>query len=407
MKILQLNTVYLNGGSTGRIVYDLQKIHERNGIDSYVAYGYKTSNNIVDNTMCLQGWWRRKWNILKTRLFASHGFYNVTETKRLIKYMDEVKPDIIHLHNIHNHYVNVEMLFVYIKKLKIPVVWTLHDCWPFTGWCAYFDYVHCNKWATGCHHCPSKKDYPFTWFFDKSESNYQKKKEVFSGVKNLTLVTPSRWLADLTRESFLREYPVMVINNGTDTEVFRPMNTDLKERLGITGKKMILAIAAKLAKRKGADYLLQIPSKLNDDEVLVMLGLTDEQVQSLPKEKCIGITYTNSVQELSEYYSAADVFINPTLEDNFPTTNIESLACGTPIVTFKTGGSIEVIDENTGYVVEQGDLVSLLDSMRIILSKGKDSCCSYCRNKAVELYEKEKQYLKYIDLYKRILHEES
>ena len=328
MKILQLNTVYKNGGSTGRIVYDLQRIHEQSGIDSYVAYGFNTNNEAIKNTICLQSFLRRKWNILKCRLFARHGFYNVTETKRLIRYMNEVKPDVIHLHNIHNHYVNVEMLFEYIKKHEIPVVWTLHDCWPFTGWCAYFDYAQCDKWKTGCHHCPSKHDYPFTWFFDRSESNYLKKKVVFCGVKNLTLVTPSRWLADLTRESFLKEYPVEVIYNGADTDVFHPLETDLKNRLGIAGKKMILAIAAKLAKRKGAEYLLQIPAKLRDDEVLVMLGLTEGQVLSLPKEKCIGVTYTNSVQELAEYYSAADVFINPTLEDNFPTTNIEALACG-------------------------------------------------------------------------------
>lgn len=402
MKIFQLNTVYKNGGSTGRIVYDLQKIHEQEGMDSYIAYGYKTSNDIAVKTICLQGWWRRKWNILKTRLFARHGFYNITETKRLIKYIDEVKPDIIHLHNIHNHYVNVEMLFDFIKKYDIPVVWTLHDCWPFTGWCAYFDYAQCDKWKTGCHHCPSKHDYPFTWFFDRSESNYKKKKDVFCGVKNLTLVTPSQWLADLTRGSFLKTYPVKVINNGTDIEVFRPMNTDLKERLGIAGKKMILAIAAKLSKRKGADYLLQIPDKLNDNEVLVMLGLTNEQVKSLPKEKCIGITYTNSIQELAEYYSAADVFINPTLEDNFPTTNIESLACGTPIVTFKTGGSVEVIDENTGFVVEQGDVARMLDAVRTILKQGKKHYQKKCRNKAINQYEKEKQYMKYVELYKQI-----
>jgi glycosyltransferase involved in cell wall biosynthesis len=171
MKLLSINTFY-KYGSTGRIVYDLQRIHKQFGIDSYVAYGDRTNNEEAKNVICLQGWWRRKWNILKTRLFAQHGFYNITETKRLIKYIDEVKPDIIHLHNIHNHYVNVEMLFDYIKKHDIPVVWTLHDCWPFTGWCAYFDYAQCDKWKIGCHHCPSKHDYPFTWFFDKSESNY-------------------------------------------------------------------------------------------------------------------------------------------------------------------------------------------------------------------------------------------
>ena len=402
MKILQLNTVYKNGGSTGRIVYDLQKMHEQNGIDSYVAYGYNTNNEVVKNTICLQNSLRRKWNTLKTRLFARHGFYNITETKRLIKYMDEVKPDVIHLHNIHNHYVNVEMLFDYIKKHEIPIVWTLHDCWPFTGWCAYFDYAQCNKWKTECHHCPSKHDYPFTWFFDRSKSNYHKKKNSFCGVKNLTLVTPSRWLADLTRKSFLKEYPVEVINNGTDTKVFYPMETDLKSRLGIEDKKMILAIAAKLSKRKGADYMLQIPTKLKEDEVLVLLGLRNEQIQSLPKNKCIGITYTNSVQELAEFYSAADVFINPTLEDNFPTINIEALACGSPIVTFRTGGSVEVIDKQTGFIIEQGNLDAMLNAVREILSNSKENYRIYCRKKAVNLYEKEKQYAKYVELYKRI-----
>lgn len=420
MIILQINTVYKNGGSTGRIVYDLQRIQEQYGIDSYVAYGYNTNQVDTPQTICLQTPLRRKWNILKTRLFARHGFYNVAETKRLINYMDAVKPDVIHLHNIHNHYVNVEMLFDYIKKNEIPVVWTLHDCWPFTGWCAYFDYAQCGKWETGCHHCPSKHDYPFTWFFDRSESNYEKKKEIFCGVKNLTLVTPSQWLANLTRQSFLREYPVEVINNGTDTKIFRPMNTDLKSRLGITDKKMILAIAAKLAKRKGADYLLQIPTKLNDDEVLVMLGLTDGQVESLPKEKCLGVTYTNSIQELAEYYSAADIFINPTLEDNFPTTNIESLACGTPIVTFKTGGSIEaVLDEESieyvgkvmttsvGAVVPQNDIESMVQATREVINMGKSMFCDACRRKVEERYDKDKQYLQYIKLYKEIQKNES
>lgn len=403
MKIIQINTVYKNGGSTGRIVYDLQKMHEHVDIKSYVAYGYKTTSMYFNNTICLQGWWRRKWNILKTRLFACHGFYNKYETNKLIKYLDEIKPDIIHLHNIHNHYVNVGMLFDYIKKNDIPVVWTFHDCWPFTGWCSHFDYAHCDKWITGCYNCPCKNDYPFTWFFDRSKSNYKKKKKAFCGVNNMILVTPSQWLSSFLPNSFLKEYPVEVINNGTNTDIFYPMKTNLKERLRISGKKMILAIAAKLATKKGGDYLMQITSKLNENEVLVLLGLTTKQVQSLPKEKCIGITYTNSVQELAEYYSAADVFINPTLEDNFPTTNIESLACGTPIVTFKTGGSVEVIDENTGFVVEQGNLNAMLDSMRIILTNGKDYYRNYCRNKAVKMYKNEKQYYKYIELYKTII----
>lgn len=405
MRVLQINTFY-KFGSTGRIVYDLNELSEQEGIDAYVAYGCETISHNDSHTLCLQGTIRRKLNILRTRLFARHGFYNEYETNKLLKYVDEVKPDIIHLHNIHNHYVHVGMLFDYIKQKNIPVVWTLHDCWPFTGWCAYFDFAQCDRWKLGCHHCPSKHEYPFTWFFDRSKSNFQKKKESFCGVKNLTLVTPSQWLADITRKSFLKDYSVQCINNGVDTELFLPVKTDLKNRLGITDKKMILAIAAKLSKRKGVDYLLQLLQKLNQDEVLVLLGLTEKQISRLPKGNCFGVSYTNSVQELAEYYSAADVFINPTLEDNFPTTNIEALACGTPVITFQTGGSVESVDEKTGFVIPQGNLDAMLQAIRVVESRGKEYYLKACREKAVEKYNKDKQYYKYIDLYKKLLDKE-
>ena len=404
MKILQINTFYKHG-STGRIVSDLQGFCQQNNIECYVAYGCKTSDNINKNSICLQGYWRRKWNILKTRLFGRHGFYNIEETNKLIEYINQIKPDVIHLHNIHNHYINIELLFDYIKKQNYPIIWTLHDCWPFTGWCAYFDYVACNKWKSYCYNCPSLKDYPRTWFFDRSYDNYYRKKKIFIGVRKMTLVTPSNWLASLIQSSFLKEYPINVINNGVDLDLFRPIKTNIKNKLGIEDKNVLLAIVPNLAKRKGAGDLLKIPHLLKNNEILLLIGLTPKQIKQLPKNNCIGIAYTENINDLVAIYSAVDVFINPTYEDNFPTTNIEALACGTPVVTYNTGGSIEVVDELTGYVVQKGNINEMLKASRSIIEKGKDFYQQNCRNKALLCYEKNKQYMKYIQIYLNSLKE--
>ena len=416
MIVLQINQTYKHGGSTGRIAYDLLLTQKKEGIDGFVIYGYSDGESSDAYSLCLQrNILRRRINILRTRLFDAHGFYNEYETDVLIRKVEELKPDIIHLHNIHNHYVHVGRLFDYIKKHNIPVVWTLHDCWPFTGHCAYFDYADCNKWKTMCHDCPSLKDYPPTWFFDRTSRNYKDKNESFCGVKNLTLVTPSKWLAELTRESFLSEYPVVTINNGVDINIFRPTNDNVKERLGISGKKMLLAMATTFDRRKGTQYLRQLPKMLSDDEVLVLVGLAKEQLEKFNMPRCIGIGRTNSVEELAAYYSAADVFINPTLEDNFPTTNIEALACGTPVVTFKTGGSVEsvldgesvvcennIIYSSVGMVVPKGDMQAMLTAVRKITVKGKSAYSCACRRKAEEYYDKNNQYMKYVELYNEV-----
>ncbi|MCD8291870.1 MAG: glycosyltransferase, partial [Prevotella sp.] len=395
MRILQINTTYKNGGSTGRIAYDLKNTIENNGMEAYVAFGFEYVKTNDDNTFKLECIPELKWNILKTRIFARHGFYNINSTKRLLNYIDRIKPDIIHLHNIHNHYVNVEMLFDYIKKHNIPVVWTLHDCWSFTGWCAYFDYANCDRWKTLCHDCPCNHDYPFTWFFDRSSENYEKKKTVFNGVKNLTIVTPSEWLSNLVKQSYLKNYPVKVINNGVDISVFKPLESKIKEELNISGKKMILAMGMTLNKRKGIEYLMKLRKELNDDERLVLVGVKASDKSKIETDKCICMERTSNIQRLVELYSAADVFINPTLEDNFPTTNIEALSCGTPVVTFNTGGSVESVDESTGHIVEKGNLKSLLDSIRYVCDKGKIFYSDNCRTKAVKLYNKYTQYGKY------------
>lgn len=416
MKVLQINTTYKKGGSTGRIAADLMQVMENDGIDGYAAYGVGTYNLSGRNTLLIQSKMEMLISQLQSRLFARHGFYNVPATKRLLAYIEEIKPDIIHLHNIHGYYVHCGMLFDYLKKNHIPVVWTLHDCWSFTGWCAYFDYSGCDKWKTHCQRCPSKKDYPKTWFSARASSNFDIKQKCFCGVENLTLVTPSKWLAQLTRDSFLKQYPVKIINNGVDTNIFKPTNNTVKKDLKIEGKKFILAVAGGLSKRKGRDFLVKIPSLLYPDEVLVILGIKEEQKELLPKDRCIGIPYTNKVEELASIYSAADVFINTTLEDNFPTTNIEALACGTPIVTFDTGGSVEpVLDEEkimnvddtrktkVGCVVAKGDLKSMIKVTRELLSLGKGAVEKDCVDKAIRLYNKQKQFEIYVELYKEKL----
>lgn len=404
MRILQINATFHNSGSTDRIEHDIKKVLENHGHKAYIAYGY---DGIIDVDKTIRGFQtklQRKWSILKCRLWPRHGFYDVRETKLLLKWIDEVKPDIIHLHNIHNHYVNVRMLFDYIKRHDIPTVWTLHDCWSFTGWCTYFDYAKCDKWKNGCYSCPNKHEYPYTWFFDLSKSNYQLKQASFSGVSNLLLITPSQWLADLTRQSFLNEYPVKVLHNGINTELFKPCGTKMKTNLGITGKKMILAIASGFSKRKGIDYLVQLPKLLNENEVLVIVGLTAKQKEIISQHKCcIALGRTQNPSELAEYYSSADVFINPTLEDNFPTTNVEALACGTPVITFNTGGSVESINEDTGLIVEQGNMDELLKGIRRIYSSPDKFLSSKCVEWANRYCDKNKQYLKYIEIYKSLI----
>lgn len=406
MKVLQINTRYYNGGSTGRIVYDLRQVMLANDINSFVAFGFGYSPSSEEKYHVYRIGTNRQLFISKvwTKLTGHHGFNNKRETKMLLKWIDKIKPDIIHMHNIHNHYVNIRMLLQYIAKNNIPCVLTMHDCWTFTGHCAYFDYSGCSKWKTGCNHCPSLLDYPKTFaLIDPTPWNYQHKKKLFAPL-NITFVSPSEWLQKLQQKSFLKNKPCVVINNGVDISKFHPTENDVRKQYRIGNRKMILAVSGGLAVRKGRKYLLELPKLLNDDEVLVLVGLTSEQMRNLTEvHNLIPIARTKTSDELIGLYSEADVFINPTLEDNFPTTNLEALACGTPVVTFDTGGSGEAVDENTGIVVPKGNMNKLLEAIRTVLTNGKAFYKDNCIERARTHYNKDIQYLKYIDLYKQIL----
>lgn len=347
MKIVQINSVY-GVGSTGRIAMDLQNYMLENGIDARTIYGY--GNGDYENTFKMQSNTELKLNIALGRITGHHGFYNYFPTKRAIAYLEQEKPDVIHLHNIHGYFINVPMLMRYIKKNDVPVVWTFHDCWPFTGHCCYFDDYKCEKWKTGCHDCAAWGDEYSIIMGDRSKKNWIEKKALFSGLSKCVLVSPSQWLADFFKESFLKDYPANIIHNGIDIDVFKPTESNIKQELGIEGKKMVLGIAPDLDGPKGGKYMVELAKRLGADYAVVILSLkTDVQ---MPENVYI-LPRTNSTTRLAEIYSAADVFVNPTLHDNYPTVNLEATACGTPVITFQTGGSPEGVMKGFGSIVEK------------------------------------------------------
>lgn len=392
MKILQINSVY-GERSTGRIAYELALLQRENNMKPYIVSGEGTSDS--PDIHIMSGKLYLKFNILKTRLFGKHGFYSKLATKRMLKFADRVSPDIIHLHNIHGHYFNVKMIFEYIKKHNIPVVWTLHDCWAFTGHCAHFDYAGCDGWKTGCGNCPQRRCYPDSWFFDRSKGNLKAKKELFTSLEKMHIVTPSHWLASLVEQSFLSKYPITTIHNGIDTEKFSPIESDLKKQLGLENKFVILGIVSNLNSTKGGQYFLELAKLLSRDEHIVLLSL-EKDFDKLP-DNITPLPRTESAEELAKVYSGADVFVNPTLQDTFPTVNLEALCCSTPVVTFATGGSAESLSENCGIAVKKGNVESLYEGIQKV-RKGEFSK-EKCRERGIEFASKD-CYSKYIDIYR-------
>ncbi len=402
-KLLLINTS-INTGSTGRIAEEIGLLANQYNFESYAAYGIKNNNsqlklvkvgNSFDNYI----------HALRSRLEDNHGFSSTCATRKLIKEIGQIKPDIINLHNVHGYYLNVEVLFQYLAKKDIPIVWTLHDCWPFTGHCSYFDAVECDKWKHGCHNCPNLKGYPASLLRDNSKQNFERKRQLFTQVENLTFVAPCNWMADIARNSFMKDYPVKVIHNGVDLSVFRGEKEEginqILERFSLTGKRIYLGVASIWDKRKGLEDFRWLSEQLEENEHIVLIGLNKEQIASLPKN-ITGISRTENVKELATWYSAANVFVNPTYVDNFPTTNIEALACGTPVVTYETGGSPEAIDIHTGRSVKKSDRNELLNTIREMAATS-DEISSLCRQRAETYFDKNARFEDYVSLFKSLV----
>ncbi len=362
MKVLMINSV-CGIRSTGRICTDLAQALEAQGHTVRIAYGRETvPERFSRYAVRIGSDCGVKLHALKARAFDASGFGSRAATARFLDWVRKYDPDVIHLHNVHGYYLHVGLLFDYLRTCGKRILWTLHDCWAFTGHAAYCELEDCEKWKTGCSHCPKDWDYPKS-FTDHARRNYARKKALFTGIPNLELVTPSQWLADLCAESFLKEYPVTVIHNGINTDIFRPSDgTALRARLGLTGKRVILGVAALWEKRKGLEDFVTLSGMLSEQERIVLVGMSERQIQGLPPA-ILGLPRTNSAQELAALYAMADVYANPTYEDNYPTTNLEAIACGTPVVTYATGGSPESA-ALYGASVPKGDRNALLNALR-------------------------------------------
>lgn len=391
MKILQINST-CGFGSTGRIAVDILNTVAENGGEGLICYGRGNAESSIPSYKIGSETLVKIHGAL-SRVTDRQGFYSTSATKALVGKIKEYNPDIIHLHNIHGYYLDIRVLFNYLKKCGKPIVWTLHDCWAFTGHCAYFTVSGCEKWKTGCNNCPSKKEYPQSLLFDSSEKNYNEKKELFTGLTNLTLVTPSVWLKELVKESFMREYPVKVINNGINTDIFKPTESDFRKKYGVEDKKIFLGVASVWEERKGLGDLIKTAKLLNENEILVIVGLTGAQISQMPKN-VIGIERTQSAKELAEIYTESDVFLNPTYEDNYPTTNLEAIACGVPVVTYETGGSPESVSVGRGISVPVGDIEKMYKAAQTLVGVKTDCPIEF---------DAKKKYSEYEKLYKEIL----
>lgn len=397
LKVALINSV-CGIGSTGKICVGIGKLLEAHGIDHKIFYTFGHSD--YQQSFCYSNNKIIKLQALKSRVLGNYGFNSKGPTKLLISKLKEYQPDVVHIHNIHGHDCDLEMLFHYLKQENVKIVWTFHDCWAFTGYCTYFSLCGCNKWKKQCSQCPQKRKY--SWFWDKSEQNYLRKKHVLSGL-NLTIVTPSEWLASLVKQSFLKDYPVEVINNGIDLEVFKPSASGFRKQNNCEDKFILLGVSFEWEPRKGLDVFIQLAKRLSRQYQIVLVG-TNEKVDNQLPENIISIHRTNSQQELAEIYSAADLLINPTREENFPTVNIESLACGTPVLTFDTGGSAEIIDESCGASVETGCVEQLIAKV-YEMEKKKDCMVHKCVERA-KRYDMNDRFNDYYVLYKKIVERE-
>lgn len=394
MKVLQINT--FGNLSTGKIAVDIYRTLRAHGSEGAVAFArnevpgdvpsFKIGNPLSVYT-----------DGVFTRLTDKAGHYSKGATEKLIKQIKEYDPDIIHLHNLHGYYINVPMLFDYLKEADKPVVWTLHDCWAYTGHCCYYSMAGCDKWKlTGCSKCPQKKAYPASIFKDNSSKNFSEKNQMFHSVKNLHLVCVSKWLDNELRASFLKDIPSRVIYNGIDTSVFKPSSGNFRIKYDVGDKRIVLGVASTWDTRKGLADFIGLSKILDERYKIVLVGLNDKQKASLP-DNMIGIGRTDGPKELAEIYSASNVLFNASVEETFGLPNVESLACGTPVVAYNCTGIPETMTENDGYIVEPHDLKTVALKIGEICDAGKRIEVSSFR------FPKDKTYEAYMKLYEELV----
>lgn len=403
-KVLQIN-ITANWGSHGRIAEEIGQLAIQNGWESYIAYG-RWANPSKSHLVKIGNMWDESWHGLQSRLFDNHGLASKSVTRKLIHTIKDINPDIIHLHNIHGYYLNYPLLFDFLANFGVPVVWTLHDCWPMTGHCAYPSVFECDLWKTGCHDCPAKNEYPQSLLRDNSKNNYRLKKKCFCDINSLHIVTVSKWLEREVRDSFLSEYDIRCIYNGVDIDVFSPqMSLDsLRIKHNITSsEKVVLGVASVWEKRKGLESFYKLREILSSRYRIILIGLSDNQLKHVPKGIDV-VRRTEKLNQLAEYYSLADVFVNTSIAETFGLTTVEALACGTPCVVYNTTACPELLNEKNGGIVALGDVPAVAEAVKIICDnsdsiKMRDSC----RERAVAYFNKMDRYQEYWNLYQSLL----
>lgn len=390
-KIVQINTT-CGVGSTGKIAVSISELLTDRGIENNILFSTATNGYGLGIACGKPGY--TKLQALKSRILGNYGFNSHVETKRIIAELERLSPSVVLLHNLHGHDCNLEMLFSYFRQKQTKLVWVFHDCWTFTGYCTYFTLYHCDRWTKECSHCPQRKQY--SWFFDRSKMLYERKKQLLSGL-DLTIITPSQWLAYLVKQSFLKEYPVKVIHNGIDLSVFRPTPSDFREKYHIPEDKFVLlGVAFGWGRRKGLDVFVELSRRLDPEKYQIVLVGTDDAVDKNLPENILSIHRTQNQQELAEIYTAADLFVNPTREDNYPTVNMEAIACGTPVLTFRTGGSPEIVDKDTGAVVGCDDVDAMVKQI-ITIQEVNPFSSKACLEHAKQ-FDKDLRFEEYIQL---------
>ena len=395
MKVLFINMAY-GAGSTGKIIADIMDMLKKNGNDVKALYGTGEQSHNAD-AVKVSGKLGYYFHNAASRLTDHAGLYSWAATRKMIREIKAFQPDLIHLHTLHGFYVNYEMLFRFLKEADIPVVWTLHDCWAFTGHCTHFSQAKCTQWQTECRDCKLLRRYPQCYGRGDVRRNFLRKKRAFTGVKNLTITTPSRWLANQVSRSFLRDYPRTVIPNGIDRRIFRPQSSGLRKKYRLEDKKIVLGAANVWNTRKGLPDMLTLADRLGSAYQVVLIGLTERQLPDIPAN-VLGLLRTANQTELAQWYSAADVFVNPTYEETFGLTTVEAQACGTPVVVYQTDGCPETVAPGNGRLVPQGDMQALEDSVRDITN----GSCRADPQRAAQ-FDKDAVYQDYLELYENVL----
>ena len=401
MKVMQINAVY-GVGSTGVIVEDIHNLSLKNGIDSFVSYSTTNKNPAdIKNGYIIGNTLGKKLHGFLCRLGGKQAYFSSFATKKLIKHIESIKPDIVHLHNLHSNYINLNMLLDFLGKKDIATVVTLHDCWFFTGGCFHYTAAGCSKWKESCGNCPKRMQDTPALLKDNSAKILKDRKKYFGKIKKLCVIGASRWISGEIGKTFVNEENIYTINNGIDTGFFVPTSSDFRKKHNLEDKFLILAPANKWflsINKKTFDFVSQ---NLPEDSVIVMLGCNEAQKESLPSN-VVALDYIRDRDELRKVYSACDVFANCTREDTFPSINLEIQSCGTPVVTYCNTGAQETVDNKCGFSVENGNEKEFLEAILNVKAKGKESFSKDCINWVKENFDRDDNYMKYINLYKKI-----